>query len=392
MSTDKTSQIAHTRVPNLLQDLVYPLLSGAEMACLSYIVRRTEGFAASKTERKQTDRISLSQFQDGIQTGDYVLDLGTGLSRNAIIGALDKLEKKRLVVVSRHCSRCLWKPDAQPESGAAPKEMHCGRCGRTCDRTFGLAPLSSRRMLDFLNSWDPKKRRWSFDREAMRFCIAADHADASPPPEDGGAGEDYQQMLWYPELVARAIEMLESQMRRGKTSEAQRIKHFYQPVLELQELAAHNPAVLKHALEEALSRRIPGQPRKTGRHVSQNWGWHRYPRAIVQRELARPANATRAGAVADAADRHGIEEGVRELLGRARDLNKEGNLEAARAVLSDILAQSGAVAALFEGSKARADAHLRLAFKRGQTDFVAAREALALYDFYPDWSWPEELG
>ena len=66
----------HTRVPNQLIDLVMPWLSSGEQACLMYIVRRTYGFAlqAGAGQRKQWDRIALSQFIDGTSSGGYVLD------------------------------------------------------------------------------------------------------------------------------------------------------------------------------------------------------------------------------------------------------------------------------------------------------------------------------
>lgn len=386
----------HTQVPNLLQDFVYPLLSGAEVACLGYIVRRTYGFAAPTGGRKQTDRISLSQFQHGITTGRYVLDLGTGLSRSAIIGALGKLEHKQLVTVSRVCARCLWDP-ADDDAAHLPKEMRCPRCGRTCDRTYGLAPLSAKRMLEFLNAYDPKHRRWGFDREAMRFVVLAADAPDVHAPSDVSGREDYERQLWYPELLEQAIRQLEAGMRKGRVSDAQRIKHFYRPVLELQEMDGAGPALVKHALEQTIERGIPGQARerRSGGKVTRqhNFGWHRYAKAIIERERADPAwrRATVREDPAGTGDLRALEASTRELLSRARDLNKRSDAEAARALLSELLGQAAPLAPLCGGDVAWTDALLRLAFKQGQTDFLAARETVSLYDFYPEWTWPADL-
>lgn len=75
-----------TQVPNVLLDELMPILGGAEFKCLMYIARRTYGF------RKIYDSISLTQFEDGITTKDgKKLDSGTGLSRETIVNALNKL-------------------------------------------------------------------------------------------------------------------------------------------------------------------------------------------------------------------------------------------------------------------------------------------------------------
>ncbi len=76
-----------TPVPDILFDELLSELSGSELKVLLYIIRRTRGF------KKDTDAISLSQFQNGIVTNDgRVLDKGCGLNRETICKALKSLE------------------------------------------------------------------------------------------------------------------------------------------------------------------------------------------------------------------------------------------------------------------------------------------------------------
>jgi phage replication O-like protein O len=90
----------YTTVPDELFDLLLPRLSGAELKVLLYIVRRTFGW------KKDSDRISLSQFESGItrKTGE-VLDGGTGLSSRAIRIALQGLVEKNILIKKRITSR-----------------------------------------------------------------------------------------------------------------------------------------------------------------------------------------------------------------------------------------------------------------------------------------------
>jgi phage replication O-like protein O len=86
----------YTQVPDELFDLLLPRLSGAELKVLLYIVRRTFGW------KKDSDRISLSQFENGItrRTGE-VLDGGTGLSSRAVRLALQSLVEKNVLIKKR---------------------------------------------------------------------------------------------------------------------------------------------------------------------------------------------------------------------------------------------------------------------------------------------------
>jgi hypothetical protein len=83
-------------VPDELFDEWLAVLSGAELKCLLYIVRRTLGF------KKDADAISLSQMVHGITTRDgRVLDGGTGLNRSTVVAALASLEARGLIIVVR---------------------------------------------------------------------------------------------------------------------------------------------------------------------------------------------------------------------------------------------------------------------------------------------------
>lgn len=85
-----------TQIPNILLDHLLPRVSLADRMCLLYICRRTFGF------HKDEDRISFSQFIDGIKSRDgKVLDRGTGLSRPAIAEALRYLVESGAVFVQK---------------------------------------------------------------------------------------------------------------------------------------------------------------------------------------------------------------------------------------------------------------------------------------------------
>src|SRR5690242_4768921 len=96
----------YTQVPDELFDELMAHLSGAELKVLLYIIRRTFGF------KKDSDTISLNQICKGITTKrGEVLDRGTGLSQNAVLGALRGLTAKNAIVAKRNSS---------PEKGHEP--------------------------------------------------------------------------------------------------------------------------------------------------------------------------------------------------------------------------------------------------------------------------------
>jgi hypothetical protein len=75
-----------TQTPNVIFDLILPRIPEAESRCLLYICRRTFGF------HKEADRISFSQFIDGIKTKEgKILDYGAGLARASVAKGLKHL-------------------------------------------------------------------------------------------------------------------------------------------------------------------------------------------------------------------------------------------------------------------------------------------------------------
>jgi len=81
-----------TVVPDDLFDVIAPRLKESELRVLLYIVRHTFGW------RKYSDAISLSQLTDGIRKRDgRVQDLGTGMSRKAVIAGVKGLVEKGII-------------------------------------------------------------------------------------------------------------------------------------------------------------------------------------------------------------------------------------------------------------------------------------------------------
>jgi hypothetical protein len=82
-----------TAVPDVFFDELLPLLNGAQLKVMLYIIRRTLGF------KKNTDAISYDQFQNGITTHDgKVLDKGCGVKdRTTLSKALAHLEKMNCI-------------------------------------------------------------------------------------------------------------------------------------------------------------------------------------------------------------------------------------------------------------------------------------------------------
>jgi len=98
--TERPYIAGFTAVPHELIRQHMADLAGGELKCLLYIVDRTLGF------NKASDRISLSQFSEGITRKDGTrLDRGTGLSRSAVKKALRGLIEKGLVGRERNRSR-----------------------------------------------------------------------------------------------------------------------------------------------------------------------------------------------------------------------------------------------------------------------------------------------
>ena len=82
-----------TAVPDDFFDFLAPRLREGELRVVLYMIRRTYGF------KKDQDDISLSQLMHGITTRDgRVLDLGTGLSKPAVINAVRSLVGHRVII------------------------------------------------------------------------------------------------------------------------------------------------------------------------------------------------------------------------------------------------------------------------------------------------------
>lgn len=110
-----------TPTPDVFFDEIAPNLTEAELRVLIYILRRTYGF------KKRSDEISLKQLVDGITTRDgRVLDIGTGMSKSAVVRGLAGLETKGIIVAARNQSA---------EKGNLPT---------TYSLRFASDPLSSR--------------------------------------------------------------------------------------------------------------------------------------------------------------------------------------------------------------------------------------------------------
>jgi hypothetical protein len=389
VENEPLSQASHTRVPNLVSDVVLPLLTPAERDCLHYVIRRTYGFADPAGGRKARDTISLEQFENGISSGNYLLDLGTQLSRNTIRKALAGLEDKGLVEVRYSCTNCFWEQrpdqDVRAEEGRAPA---CPRCRASLSRSWALAELTPRKLLELLNSYDRKGREWSWDPKARRFRWRDRDQEAErrrSADELKAEAERLRGLLWYPELVDKAVALAEAQMRSGrKISLTRLINGFYKPVWELQEEFV-SPPLVRYALEQT----IKGPAlRQADTHR-----WYRYLEVVARNARRRfgqdDGQPPESGSDEQLRD---SELEMRELLRRAAELNGRGESEAARALLADILAQVDVLVPLFAGDRQRCENSLREAFKRGASDFIAIEPKVGAgaFDFYPEWRWPDK--
>jgi hypothetical protein len=102
------------QVPNIYIDEYLHLLSNSEAKVLLYAIRRIFGF------QKRTDRISISQFCDGIQDSEgNQLDYGTGLSKATVISSLNKLIEYGLIIKvadnNKKNEGCLYQLSAMPD-------------------------------------------------------------------------------------------------------------------------------------------------------------------------------------------------------------------------------------------------------------------------------------
>lgn len=112
----------YTIVPDELFDELLPVLSGAELKVLLYIIRRTFGF------KREADSISLSQMLTGITTHDgRVLDRGAGLSKPTLLQALRSLQEQGIILAQRRRS---------VDRGDEPTVYQLCMAGETPGQTF----------------------------------------------------------------------------------------------------------------------------------------------------------------------------------------------------------------------------------------------------------------
>lgn len=90
----------YTLIPKVVADLIMQDLSTGELRCLLYILGRTFGW------KKNADKISLSQFLNGIQTKEGIQkDFGVGLSKKTLLLSLKALEEKGIILRKRTMTR-----------------------------------------------------------------------------------------------------------------------------------------------------------------------------------------------------------------------------------------------------------------------------------------------
>ena len=384
----------HTRVPNLLIDLVYPWLSPGEQACLMYIVRRTYGFVSPthQGQRKQWDRIALSQFIQGTRSGGYVLDLGAGLTRSAVISALGRLEERGLVRVSYECPTtltksgkavgCGWnegdddhleRPVIDPKTNA----HKCPRCSRTLSKAYALRALTPGWIKRFLSDNDPDGRQWLYDPEVSRFYPENSEADrrSESIEEQQKKINELKSQLWFPELVDEIVGHAVSRLKSGRMAETRLIREFLEPAIALQE--GFSQEAVRYGLGEVARRKIAAQP---GRR-----GWYGYARTCAQGYVERKHGGQEQAKAAVA------QASLESELARCAQMNRDGQREQARQALHDLLSRHlDQVQEEFHGDRILARRHILEAFKRGLTDYQFVRDYTTSADYLPEWSWESD--
>lgn len=388
---------AHTRVPNLVYDIVIWLVEPIERDCLLYIVRHTFGYVdptdPESGRRKARDMISLEQFEKGVMTGDYLRDLGIGRSKNTIKKALDGLKEKGLVDARFTCKNCRWeqKPGQfDPKTDPRTKAAACPRCASSLSHSYALVDLTSRMLVDLLNKYDKQGRRFGWDKKSGRARVidgAIQKAEQQQKEDFEAEAKRLRDLLWYPEMVDKAIELAARKTKTGKISPKRKVNGFYKPVWEMQERFS-NPPLIKYALDQTLTGPVFKGPK------TQNW--HRYMLKVAESNGWRFRRAGDPGEDDTTLDASEIlqkrELSMRELLRRAADLNGKGETTEARALLSDILSQVNDLAELFDGDADLCETKLRLAFKLGSDDFVGVRpRPYSMVDYYPEWDAPSPI-
>jgi hypothetical protein len=389
----------HTRVPNLLLDLVYPRLGPAPQACLLYIARKTYGFSSPTVsgQRKKWDRISLSQFISGSSAADVVMDLGTGLaSRSAVIRGLRELETLDLVKVSYECPTTLQKGRTvgcgwneadddhltRPVIDPKTKAYKCPRCSRTLSKAYSLRTLTPGWIKRFLTATDPDKREWVYDPEISRFRrLAADNEEIATTREselqaNQRRAAELREQLWFPELVDQIIGQAITRLKSGKMAETRVINGFLAPIVEMQSTFTRN--ALKHGLSEAARRKVTAGP-------GQDTRWQNYVKVVAKSYSEKMAGGKQE------AEKASAQAGIEADLQQCAALNREGRREQARQLLHDLLSTHlDQVTQEFAGDRALARRHVVEAFKRGLDDYLYVRDYTVTVDYLPDWTWESD--
>jgi len=379
----RQQQAAHTRVPNLYMDIVLWLLSDVEKDCILYILRKTIGWSGSSPgERKSRDTISLSQFETGIVSGDYLFNLGVNRSKNSIKRALDGLIEKDLIEPRSSCTHCWW--EEGDEANKLEKAGSCPRCAASLSRSYALAALTPNKILVLLNENERQQtlgRRFEWDVQMKRFRVVDE--DSKQRKEDARAElekryNEIREKLWYPEIIDEIIEAASRLLKGRKIQLGRQVSGFLEPALKMQE-EYKQPPLVKYALEQTLAGPVfqgaVGKPTNS---------WFRY----AERVCANNRNTflhSSDHADSGRSSPEQLEQLARKRLREAALLNGTDKAAEAREILERMLEALEQLAILFDGSSELAEYQLRLAFKQGASDLVGVRAERHAADFDPDW-------
>lgn len=359
----------HTQVPNLVSDVVYPLLSGSQMACLHYIIRRTYGYTDGQGGRKARDTITRNQFTEGIETkGGPILDLGTGLSKKTVMSALDKLEEKGLVISKGSCTACFWEESGESQGSDGRK---CPRCHASLSASYAVAELTPNLLLRFINEDEDSQkvlsgRQFVWNSDVQRFSLEKDMIkEKAKEKADQSELDALMDQLWHPDLVRQVIAAASGKNKSGKIAISSRIRNYVAPVLELQK--KYESPVVKYAIEQTLKGPVfRGDKRPVN--------WVNYAKAVASNTKTRQVNAKTDDPSKEAVTK------LNRLLREAAKQNGTGDREAARKTLTEALALAPDVAGKADGED-KARELILLSFKQGTSDFLSAEEDPYAPDF-----------
>lgn len=120
--------------------------------------------------------------------------------------------------------------------------------------------------------------------------------------------QELRDRLLFPDLVDELIVQAQSSLPMGRTlTEKRRVDGFLQPVIELQELAASDPELLRYALTETAREDVCRRPT--------NRTWFHYPKAIIRNNLKTGAPKREEDAFIDLVRTHAAVERLLEQAG-----------------------------------------------------------------------------